>query len=196
MYLFINKPYIPEDIKNEKGPLLMHISDTTEESFKYVIQAIQNINPQYLVHTGDIVDNIKLETNKHYLGLYKKSLKKFINSIEIYDLTPYYVIGNHDDIDSVRKLSSKGIILEKGVIEIEGRFFYLSHKHEETNTKADYFLYGHSFFPPHYEEGNKIGLNGLLNINVIVLSTGKIYQIEYPMGINYYRKMERGSIGL
>lgn len=183
-------------MKNEEGPLLMHISDTTEETFKYILQVIKSINPQYIVHTGDIVDNIKLETNKDYLPLYERGLKKIIDSIENCDLTPYYVIGNHDNINSIRSVSKKGIILKKGVVEIEGRSFNLSHKYEKSNIDTDYFLYGHAFYPAHYKEGNRINLNGILNMNVIALFSGNIYHLEYPMGINYYRKMERGSIGL
>jgi len=196
MYLFINKPYIPPEIKTEEGPLLLHISDTPEESYKYVMKVIENINPQYIVHTGDIVDNIKLETNKSYLYLYEKGLEKFINSIEKHNITTYYVMGNHDDIDSVIKFSNKGIILERGVIEIEGRSFYVSHEYEKSNIKTNYCLFGHSPEIVHYKEKEQTILNGLLHMNVIALSTGTIYQIEYPLGTNYYRKIEKGSIGL
>lgn len=196
MYLLINKPYIPKEIKTEKGPLLLHISDTPEESYKYVMKAIDDINPQYIVHTGDIVDNIKLETSDSYLSLYKKGLEKFIESIEKRNAILYYVMGNHDDIDSVMELSNKGIILEKGVIEIEGYSFYASHEYEESNIQTNYSLFGHSPEPSHYRNKDQSVLNGLLNMNVIALSTGNIYQIEYPLGTNYYRKIERGSIGI
>ncbi len=195
-YLLRNKPYIPKEIKDEKGPILLHISDTPEESYNYVIKVIENINPQYIVHTGDIVDNIKLETRKSYLPLYEKGSKKFIDFIENYSATSYYVMGNHDDINVVKTFLNKGIILGKGVIEIEGKTFFVSHEYEKSNVKVDYYLFGHSFDPFHYKKGNEIGLNGLISMNAIALSTGKIYQIEYPYGVNYYRKMERRSIGL
>lgn len=199
LYLFFNKPYIPPEIKLEKGPLLLHISDTPEESYNYVMKVIDNINPQYIVHTGDIVDNIKLETNINYLSTYENGLKNFLDSIESYDLVPYYVIGNHDHINSVTKFSKKGIILEKGVIEIEGYSFYLSHQYEEFeeySIKTDYWLFGHSPNPCHYKSEEQVILNGLLHMNIIALSTGNIYQIEYPLSTNYYRKIEKGSIGI
>jgi len=192
----MNKPYIPPELEAEKGPLLLHMSDTPEESYKYVIRVIDHINPQYIVHTGDIVDNIKLETNSSYLSIYENGLKKFIDSLESYNAIPYYVIGNHDNIDSVIKFSNKGIILDRGVIEIEGYSFYVSHEYEESNTKANYCLFGHSPVPSHYKDKEKTILNGILHMNVIALSTGKVYQIEYPLGTNYYRKIEKGSIGL
>jgi len=148
------------------------------------------------VHTGDIVDNIKLETNSNYLSIYEKGLKKFIDAIESYNIEPYYIIGNHDNINSVTKFSNKGIILEKGVIEIEGYSFYLNHKYEKSKIISNYYLFGHSPEPYHHKEKNQIILNGLLHMNVIALSTGAIYQIEYPLSTNYYRKIEKGSIGI
>ncbi len=174
----------------------MHISDTTEEAYKYIMKVVEEINPQYIVHTGDIVDNIKLETNYSYLHLHQKGLKKFIDSIEKYRAKIYYVLGNHDDKESVEMFSSRGIILERGIIEIEGKTFYVSHKYKKSNANTDYYLFGHSFEPGHCKDKDQILLNGVLNMSVISLSTGNIYQIEYRMGINYYRKMERGSIGL
>lgn len=196
MYLLFNQPYIPPELKDEKGPLLLHISDTPEESYKYIIKVIDKINPQYIVHTGDIVDNIKLGTNRNYLSIYENALKKIMDVIEDYNAVPYYIIGNHDDINSVIKFSNKGIILEKGIIEIEGHSFYVSHEYEAGNIKAEYCLFGHDPAPVHYREKNQTILNGLLHINIIALSTGKIYQLEYPIGTDYYRKIERRSIGL
>lgn len=189
-------PYIPGEIYQDGGPLLLHISDTPEEVHSYIIKVIEKINPQYIVHTGDIVDNIKLETNSNYLSMYKNRLKKFIDSIEQYNTIPYYVMGNHDDINSVTMLSKKGIILEKGVIEIEGNSFCLSHDFDDCGTETDYCLFGHCFDTFRCKDNKKLILNGLNNMNVIGLSTGKVYQIKYPVGVNYYRKMERGSIGL
>lgn len=190
-------PYIPEEIYKDKGPLLLHISDTPEESYSFIFKVIEKINPQYIVHTGDIVDNIKLETNKNYLYLYEEALERFIKAIEKHkNITPYYVMGNHDDIDSVKRLSNRGIILEKGVVSIEGLDFCLFHDYEKLDIKTDYCLFGHKFHPSHHIDEGQIVLNGILNINIISLSTGNLYQIDYPSGINYYRKMTRGSIGL
>lgn len=196
IYLFFNKPYIPPELKKEEGPILLHISDTPEESFKYIIKVIDKINPQYIVHTGDIVDNIKLGTNRNYLSTYENGLQKIIQSIEEYNVHPYYIVGNHDNIDSIMKFSNKGVVLERGFIEIEKSLFYVSHEYEEGHIKADYCLFGHAPAPYHYKEKNQTILNGLLNINIIVLSTGKVYQLEYPVGTNYYRKIERKSVGL
>lgn len=196
IYRLLGIPYIPEEIYKDGGSLLLHISDTPEECYSYIMKVIEKINPQYIVHTGDIVDNIKLETNSNYLPSYEIGLKRFIDSIEQYNIKAYYVMGNHDNINSVAKISKKGIILEKGIIEIEDNSFCLSHNYDNCEVETDYCLFGHDFNQFYCSNKNKLALNGLLNMNVIGLSTGKVYKVKYPMGINYYRKMERGSIGL
>lgn len=60
MKLLLNKPYIPAELADTKGPLLLHISDTPQEIYPYIIKFVQMLQPSYIVHTGDLVDNIKL----------------------------------------------------------------------------------------------------------------------------------------
>lgn len=196
IYSFLGIPYIPEEIYEDKGALLLHISDTPEESYPYIMKVIEKINPQYVVHTGDMVDNIKLENNFSYLSSYENKLEKFINSIEKYNIKPYYVIGNHDNIHSIERLSKKGTVLEEGIVEIENNLFSLSHSHEGCKNEADYCLFGHNFKEFYFQDQEKLALNGLNSMNVIGLSTGRVYKINYPMSMNYYRRMERLSIGL
>lgn len=196
IYSFLGIPYIPEEVYEDEGALLLHISDTPEESYPYIMKVIEKINPQYIVHTGDIVDNIKLENNFTFLPSYENKAKEFIASIEKYNAKPYYVVGNHDNIDSIAKISKKGTILEKGIVEIEDTLFCLSHSYQDCNKETDYCLFGHNFKEFYFEDQDKSALNGLNNMNVIGLSTGKVYKINYPMGINYYRKMVKRNIGL
>lgn len=174
----------------------MHISDTTEGIYKYIDRVIQEINPQYIVHTGDIVDNIKLETNADYLYLHQKGLSLFQDVIKKYRGNIYYALGNHDDRESVKSILNGGIIVSKELITIEGKVFSMSHKYEMLQKKADYYLFGHSFDPCSYEKSGEVFLNGLTKINIIVLSTGRIYELGYPVGVNYERKMEKRSVGL
>ncbi|ABR50712.1 metallophosphoesterase, calcineurin superfamily [Alkaliphilus metalliredigens QYMF] len=196
MYLLLDKPLIPEELMEAKGPLLLHISDTPMEVYSFIYKLVNLINPQYIVHTGDIVDNIKLENFKNRLADYQTNLEKFVDKIEkIHRGEIYYVIGNHDKMKSVQGVTKKGTILYEGKINIEGKTFYLRHNYRRVETKADYYLYGHRFEPKHKKIRSQQLLNGILNINVIDLSTGLIYQIDYPMATNQFRKMERGRIG-
>ncbi|MCC5911701.1 MAG: metallophosphoesterase [Clostridiaceae bacterium] len=195
--LLIEKPYISQEIQDSKGPLLLHISDTPEEIHSYIIRCIHALRPTYIIHTGDIVDNIKLEIAPHELGDYKKELYKFIKKLEgVTDATIYYAIGNHDLYEEVRRVAEKGIPLKEGSIMIEGLNFYISHYHVESSQRVGYHLFGHSFEPHHYQLEDEIGLNGLNSMNIIDLSTEKIYHLPYPIATNTFRKMENRRISL
>lgn len=67
---------------------------------------------------------------------------------------------------------------------------------QKCKDNVDFSLYGHSFAPRHYIEENTLGLNGILNINVIDLSSGEIYHLDYPIGTNRARLMELRRVSL
>jgi len=196
--LLLNIPYISKEFYQEgKGPFLLHISDTPEEIQSYLIKLVKKINPQYIVHTGDIVDNIKLEIYKNQKDAYLKGLKNFVMALEATDVKEvYYTAGNHDDKELIKSVISRGRLLkEKETFKIEGYSFFASHYYNENRPSTDYYLFGHSFEPKNKIEKSKILLNGLTGINIIDLSTGRVYNAIYPLGTNQFRKMERVRIG-
>jgi len=195
----LGKPYIPQEmLRGMKGPLLLHISDTPSDIYNYIRKVIEEINPQYIVHTGDMVDNIKLEMNRERTEEYKKSFQRLVTMLETTSRAElFYVMGNHDNIDVVKLLVKRGHVLEKGIINIEGRSIYLNHYYNQKDTGiTDYYLYGHSFEPHNHERDGMKGLNGTLKINVIDLSTNKVLKLNYPVDTNRLRKMENRKIGL
>lgn len=193
-----NYPYISEELLKEiKGPLLLHISDTPVDIYPYIFRIIQIIKPQYIIHTGDMADNIKLEKNKNKINYYYKDVEKLIEGLEKNEFSKaYYFLGNHDDHDTVHQLTKSGIILEEGLLTIEKCKFAVGHYHKEYSQDVDFNLYGHSFAPHHYNKNGTIGLNGLLNINIIDLSNKGVYHLDYPVGTNKSRSMELKKFGL
>jgi predicted MPP superfamily phosphohydrolase len=191
-----NYPYISKEILSEiKGPVLLHISDTPEDIYNYIFRIVDILKPQVIIHTGDMADNIKLGIHKYKTDNYYKGIKRFIGVLEKKEFSKiYYVLGNHDDYDMVSKVSKKGTILKEGILTIGDYNFTVSHYHKDSHT--DFSLYGHSFEPGHYNKNGTIGLNGLLNINIIDLSNKRIFYLEYPVGTNGSRRMELKRIGL
>ncbi|KAB3540988.1 metallophosphoesterase [Alkaliphilus pronyensis] len=196
-YSLTNYPYIPEEfIKEAVGPMLIHISDTPSDIYTYIYRVIEKVKPKYIIHTGDLVDDIKLEILKGFKDEYYKNAKKLIKRLDASDAITYYALGNHDDHNIVTGLTDRGIVIEKATVEIESLIFHLNHYHEDNNEDKDFYLFGHGFYPAHYNGTDFIGLNGLLNINIIDLSTKKVYQLKYPIGTNRLRRMELGRIGI
>lgn len=193
-----NYPYISKELlKDLKGPIILHISDTPVDIYRYIFRIINILKPQYIVHTGDMADNIKLGIHKDRIDCYHRGVKKLIEGLEKYECSKiYYILGNHDDYGTVSRLTKRGIILEEGILTIDDCSIAVGHCYKEYSSKVDFNLYGHSFEPRHYKENETIGLNGLLNINVIDLSTKRVFHLIYPPDTNKSRGMELKRIGL
>lgn len=193
-----NYPYIPKELLNElKGPILLHISDTPVGIYSYIFKLIDFLNPEFIIHTGDMVDNIKLGNYRNKLGRYHYEVAKLVEGLEKHEQSQiYYILGNHDDYETVNKLTKRGIILQDGIVNINNCKIAVSHYYKEHSCKVDFNLYGHCFEPGHYKNNETVGLNGVLNINIIDLSTKEIFHLDYPIGTNRLRLMEPGVICL
>ncbi len=195
--LFINRVYIPRLVLRMNRPIVMHISDTPEEIYPYLYNLLEKLKPDYLIHTGDIVDNIKLEIVPKLEPDYHQALEGFINNLESLDINKiYYISGNHDQRAKIESFTDKGTVLEEGIIAIENNKFYLNHFFVKESPKADFYLYGHSFEPKSHRKGQEIRLNGLEAIRVISLKNNVIKKLPYPLGTNGFRKMDRSYRGL
>lgn len=176
-----NYPYISEELRNLEGPIVLHISDTPMDIYNFIFRTINILKPQFIIHTGDMVDNIKLGINRNKIDSYYKGVTKLIKGLEKNEYSKiYYVLGNHDDYETVSQLSKRGIILEEGALVIDNCTFTVGHYYKEYPNKTNFNLYGHHFEPNHYKKEDTIGLNGLLSINVIDLSTKKYSILNIP----------------
>lgn len=195
--LFLGRVYIPREVYRIQRPIVMHISDTPEEIYPYLYEVVKRLKPEYLIHTGDLVDNIKLEIVSELEGKYHEALEGFIKSMDSLNIqNTYYVSGNHDQTEKIKNLGKNAVVLEEGLITLEHRDFYLNHFFVEDRPRAHYYLYGHSFDPTSHQENQEIRLNGLEAIHVISLKEGRVESIPYPLGTNGFRKMDRNYRGL
>ncbi|MDA3901670.1 MAG: metallophosphoesterase [Spirochaetes bacterium] len=88
-------------------PVLIHISDTPDHIYKYIFQIISSVRPEFVVHTGDVVDNTKLESQEHLSGEYSRIVSSFINKLEtITNGTVVLTPGNHDNIGLMKHYSN------------------------------------------------------------------------------------------
>lgn len=188
---FFNYPYVSKELLNNiKGPVIMHISDTPVDIYNYIFRLIDIIKPKFIIHTGDMVDNIKLEIHKNRVNCYEKGVAKLIEGLEKNEFSKvYYTLGNHDDYSIVNKLTKKGIIIKEGHLKLDNCNLTVSHFFREYFNNTDLYLYGHSHEPGHVTQNGMIVLNGLLNINIIDMSNKNIFHVEYPIGTNSSRGM-------
>ncbi len=185
-----NIPNYPETLKNNKEPILLHISDIPVSYYPFVYRVIQELEPRYLIHTGDLADNIKLENNPQLIDFYITRITPFIHTIEAYPIKEIFLIpGNHDHLPAIQRACGRTQILEEGeTILIEDVLINIAHYPWHLSGKANYYLYGHNFdeIP---DSQDAIYLNGLNRINIILLHSKKVLHMDYPYGINQDRKM-------
>ncbi|MDD3839991.1 MAG: metallophosphoesterase [Clostridia bacterium] len=198
IYKLLDIPYLPDYFNHIGRPLILHISDTPSSSYSYIYKLIRKLRPEYIIHTGDIVDDIKLEYYPKKIDNYINLLYKFINDINSIGIKEFYIIpGNHDNIDALKTIEKDiNLICKDETINIGGLNICTSHKYSKNNEKCDFHLFGHNTIPINHRKKGTIYLNGLNNINIIESKTGKIHFLPYPMGTNNDRKLVPIKIGI
>ncbi|CAD5243953.1 metallophosphoesterase [Thermococcus camini] len=168
---------------------VMHISDTPESAYRFIGGLLERTHPEYVIHTGDLVDNIKLERRPDMKPLYIGAVRKLARVLKNPGMELYVVPGNEDEPEVVREFFGESVVEPGTIVEIEGMRFALGHTWREVaGLDADFRLYGHNF---------KLidrGLNGVLGVNFVLLPSGKTYRVKYPGGTDFDRgyKMWRG----
>lgn len=191
---------VPEDLHNLdiKGKKLLHISDTPSSFFGELKRIIEIIKPDYIVHTGDLVDNIKLELFPGSIDRYERNVKQLAMLLEQSAAEGLYLaLGNHDDIEIVRRYFKRSHIIEDfQTINIEGIEIAITHYPEQIQTKpAAYNLYGHDLTIRSGFYNGRLYLNGISSINLIELDSQEFHSFPYPSGTDNER-LGRGKIGL
>lgn len=198
LYFVFGKIYIPEKLKNYNGKILIHISDTPEIFYHNLKCLLNTLKPAYVIHTGDLVDNVKLEIYPIRIQDYYRGVSKLIDILENSTAKEIFIaLGNHDDIDVVREISNKSTIISKSqILYIENRKIYVSHfPNEIMRQPSDINLFGHDLTLNSKVEDGKIYLNGISSINIIALENMEVFTLMYPLGINSERLCRR-KIGI
>ena len=181
---------IPKEVYGFKKKI-MHLTDTPDIIFPYLKRLIKLIEPDIIIHTGDLVDNIKLELTRQEIEIYDKRVMKLLTILRSQQPEQILIsIGNHDDDAIIKKyLQLNEFLFEKSSITIEKRTYCFAHKHTMfTDESADYFLYGHSPNVPTNKNIEPYYLNGLSAIYVIDAESGKIIEVPYPKDTDYFRQ--------
>lgn len=183
--------YIPPELVNSKENKILHISDTPSCIYPVINNLLESINPDIIIHTGDLADEIKLEYNPSCVNTYAKLVRPFVQMLEGSHAQGVYIVpGNHDNMDVMSECVVRSIIVEEGnILETQYGILGLAHRFNKLPQGAKLNLYGHNFTLA--DENNKtVFLNGLININVILFPSENVVTIPYPMGTNYHRKMD------
>lgn len=183
---------------------LLHISDTPATFYPDLARLVAAIRPRFIVHTGDLADEVKLRPGSPDRSLYAarvEALLAILGSSAAERI--FLVMGNHDDPGLVRGLlpepGPRGrFVVAEGCLrfELEGVGISASHRPEDLwECAADFNLYGHdtSVLPPDVD--GRLYLNGNVKIRVLDLAARTVHSLDYPRSVHDARQKKR-KIGL
>jgi predicted phosphodiesterase len=186
----INRPFVSRELAGAQRPLILHMSDTPRLSFPFVLRVVETLQPEYIVHTGDVVDDIKLEARPQEHGAYRRQLGEFLHRLEAVSRGEIYLVpGNHDDAQVMREASRRATTVAPGtILELEGVKLSVSHHYDEDADHGDFCLYGHTPEPDHHHRGEMMCLNGISTVTIIEVPTRTVHFLPYPSGTDQVRK--------
>jgi metallophosphoesterase superfamily enzyme len=205
LFHLLERPLLPAELRRGVEAGLLHVSDIPSDYYGFVYRLIETLQPAWLVHTGDLADEIKLELDSSRLPEYRKRVRRFLAGLERLRhrrksaLTGIYLVpGNHDSLPCLQELLSgrKEITITAAgsLLSLGGASFRVSHLLPERPQAADFLLYGHNFDQPADGSCASIRmrcLNGVTAVNLVIPATGAVYNLPYPAAINRSRKLVR-----
>ena len=183
-------------------PLLLHVSDTPSHIYPELKRILDVLKPDYIIHTGDLVDNVKLGLHPSLIQRYERELGVLMGIMHQSGAKRIiFVLGNHDNMDVVEKLGGPIEIYEEGgQSTFDGVEIAFTHYASDLNRRFGYeealfYLFGHDVTLKSQEIEQQVFLNGIEAMHLIDLSTGDYLAIEYPIGTESAR-LNRHRIGI
>lgn len=194
----VSRAHLPRRLAETPGDrLLLHVSDTPYEIYGFLRVLIRRLQPAIIVHTGDLVDDMKLEYDVQKTQRYAKRAAELIRVFEESPAADIYITaGNHDDPDVLQSLLRRSLLLPAGLHPIANRKVWIDHYGDVRSARAEWDLFGHERTPPSGPTDQGLRLNGLTHANVIDVSVSWVYHVEYPMDVDRYRRLERSTRGM
>ena len=138
------KTELPPEVLHRSEDILLHIGAINLWDFPFMKKLIRKIRPDIIVHTGDMVDNLKVGRIPEDIPEYKKHTKKLLRFMEQNAKEVYIVPGNNVLEDFIWENIKKSIIVQPNtVMDIHGLSSLLCHRVLDIDGEATFYLYGH-----------------------------------------------------
>ncbi len=200
--------HVPRLLRELPGPLLIHVSDTPSCFYPTLVRILDRLRPAWLVISGDLADEVKLELNPALAPRYAARLSALHELLAprlareprgLPGLGTRLVlaVGNHDDGQLVERLFPEALVVRGAArFQAGGCACAVSHwAHLAEKSDAEYLFYGHDLARLSGRDGRRVYCNGIQWINVLDLGSGCTYRLPYPAGIDAERLLRR-KIGL
>lgn len=75
LFDLLERPLLPHSHRRTSKPSLLHVSDIPSDYYRFVYRLIEKLEPAYLVHTGDLAEEVKLELDRSRLQELEQELE-------------------------------------------------------------------------------------------------------------------------
>lgn len=178
---------VPKELAESRSLKVLHIGDTSSYTYPYYAALISKVKPNIIIHTGDMVDEVKAGRMIHTAEEYENGLKKITEILENSGAEQIYIVpGNNDLPELIEKHAPFAEIVKPDTqVTIGGVLCTLAHAHYEIKTESRWYLYGHGLSGETWRpERNDV--NGICRFNVIwgpkvfLLPEKKIFEFDRP----------------
>lgn len=179
-YVYVNTSHV-----KSQNATVLHISDTPLRFFSALKKLIQELEPTYIIHTGDLVDNIKLQLYPGSIHRYNRNLTQLIDILESSSAKDIYItLGNHDNPESVRGAVKRSKVIDSGeTLKLEDVPIRISHYPKVImEDPQDLNFFGHDVTMETSCQNGKYFFNGISDIYLVDLKTLETHAFPYPWG--------------
>lgn len=167
-------------LAQNKGEKVLHLSDTQSAHYAYYKRLIDEIQPDIIVHTGDLVDEIKAGRIESVRPYWLQSAPVMLDIMKNSGARVLVVAGNNDIEDQLANFANGVEIVQRNtVVDLYGVRYCLCHElnRMDENALADVWLYGHGLTgetrtADDNERGGKKFFNGTWGASLHIPKTG------------------------
>ena len=156
---------LPQSINEINGQKLLHIGDTESCQFPYYKKIIEMVRPNIILHTGDMVDELKVGRISGLEKEYFSKLKILADIMISSGARLIIVPGNNDISEYITQLFPNAEIFnENSVVNIDGVECRIGHQSTNMTFDKEWNFYGHTIRKGEWDyEMNKSGNKRLFN---------------------------------
>ena len=133
-------------LEGNTGAKVLHISDTHSASYGYYQKLINEIEPDVIIHTGDLADELKAGRIESARPYWRNTAPILIRIMENTPARVIIVAGNNDIEEDLKTFVNRAEILSRNtVLDLYGKKFSLCHElnRMDESTQSEIYLYGH-----------------------------------------------------
>lgn len=197
-YHLRGRVWVPPELRHLQEPVILHISDTPAHFYHALTALVRQVRPTWIIHTGDLVDDVKLGLNRRHLNHYTGKVRRLLRILEASRAEAVYLsLGNHDSEAALGVLSPRIRVLPPGhLLKLDSVEIGVAHyAPEAVAAGGDICVFGHNLEQRTDLAGSPQLLNGLEAIYIIRPTSGLVHCLPYPHGTDDQR-VGRGKIGL